>query len=69
MYADSHLSSLYIRNSSIHNPAYLSFGVTSAAGAELFGVPGGAILGVPRRGYAESWMRTSENSYSRTLDE
>jgi hypothetical protein len=46
----------YIRNSSIHNPAYLSIDVTSGAGAGLYGVPGGAILGVPGRGYAESWI-------------
>jgi hypothetical protein len=46
----------YIRNTSIHNPAYLYIGVTSGAGVGLYGVPGGAILGVPGRGYAGSWI-------------
>ena len=54
----------YIRNTSIHNPAYLYIGVTSGAGVGLYGVPGGAILGVPGRGYAGSCKRTSENTYS-----
>jgi hypothetical protein len=62
-------ASAYIRNSSIHNPAYLSIGVTSGAGVGLYGVPGGEILGVPGQGYAGSWIRTSENSYSTHLNE
>ena len=64
MYRLEGCESAYIRSSSIHNPAYLSIGATSSAGAGLYGVPGGAILGVPGRGYAGSWMRTSENAYS-----
>jgi len=44
------------KNSSIHHPAYLSIGATSSAGAGLYGVSGGAILGVPGWGYAGFWI-------------